>query len=165
MKRSRRRVGWGFADEGHHGDTRGGGSAFRVPSPKPDRLARLGSLTPGCVRVTPGFVTTEIRFADSEKALTPLDPELLAILVCPETHQPLVAAEEPLVAHVNRLAEAGAVSNRGGAAVAPGLEALLLRDDGRVAYPVREEIPIMLIDESIDVAALPGPADVDAPTP
>ncbi|MEK9499815.1 Trm112 family protein [Gaopeijia maritima] len=97
--------------------------------------------------------------------MSPLDPELLDILVCPETHRPVVLADEPLVARVNRMAGEGSVSNRGGATVQPGLEALLLRDDGRVAYPVREEIPIMLIDESIDIAALPGPADADAPTP
>ena len=97
--------------------------------------------------------------------MTSVDPALLAILVCPETRRPLLLADEPLVAHVNRLADEGAVLNRGGAVVSPGLEALLLRDDGRVAYPIREEIPIMLIDESIDLTTLPGSVDVDAPTP
>lgn len=97
--------------------------------------------------------------------MSPLDTELLDILVCPETRRPLILADEAVLARVNRLADEGAVLNRGGETVHSGLEALLLRDDGEVAYPVRDEIPIMLIDESIDITALPGLVDVDAPTP
>lgn len=97
--------------------------------------------------------------------MSPLDPELLDILVCPETHRPVALADEALLARVNGAAEAGSLTNRGGAPVAPGVQALLLRDDHRVAYPVQDDIPIMLIDESIDVHALAGESAVDAPTP
>lgn len=97
--------------------------------------------------------------------MSPLDPELLDILVCPETRRPVALADEALLARVNEAAGAGTLTNRGGDAVQPGLDALLLRDDGQVAYPVRDDIPIMLIDESIDVHALAGEAAVDAPTP
>jgi uncharacterized protein YbaR (Trm112 family) len=82
-----------------------------------------------------------------------LDPELLDILVCPESRRPVAPADADVLARVNEAAEAGTLTNRAGQPVAPHVQDLLVRDDGRVAYPVRDDIPIMLIDESIDVSA------------
>ena len=97
--------------------------------------------------------------------MSALDPELLDILVCPETHRPVALADEELLSRVRVAAEGGSLINRGGDPVSPSLQALLVRDDGRVAYPVRDEIPIMLIDESIDLGALTGAPGADAPNP
>ena len=66
---------------------------------------------------------------------------------------------------MNEAAEAGTLVNRAGRPVPPPLQDLLVRDDGRVAYPVRDDIPIMLIDESIDLAAVGAGASPDSAQP
>ena len=78
-----------------------------------------------------------------------IDSTLLEILVCPETKQPLRVADADLLGGVNVAIEAGTVRNRGGDTVTEGLVEALVREDGTVLYPVRDDIPIMLIDESI----------------
>lgn len=82
-----------------------------------------------------------------------IDPELLEILVCPETKQPLTVAGEDLLAHLNAAVADGSAVTRGGETVAEPVTEGLLREDGRVLYPIRQGIPIMLIDESIEVGA------------
>jgi selenocysteine lyase/cysteine desulfurase/uncharacterized protein YbaR (Trm112 family) len=79
-----------------------------------------------------------------------IDQQLLTILVCPETHQPVRPADAGLLASVNKAIESGGLLNRAGVPVSSPLEDALVREDGRVLYPVREDIPIMLIDECID---------------
>ena len=78
-----------------------------------------------------------------------VDPELLEILVCPETHQPVRTADPELLERLNAAIAAGSVTNRGGEAVSEPVEEGLIREDEKVLYPVREDIPIMLIDEAI----------------
>jgi len=78
-----------------------------------------------------------------------IDQTLLDILVCPETKQPLHVADAELVGKVNQAIEAGTVRNRGGETVTEALVEALVREDGSFLYPVRDDIPIMLIDESI----------------
>ncbi len=84
-----------------------------------------------------------------------LDPELLEILVCPETKEPVHVAEPALLERLNRAVSSGGVSNRGGELVAEPIEAGLVREDGRYLYPVKDDIPIMLIDEAIPLEDLP----------
>ncbi len=47
-----------------------------------------------------------------------VDPELLEILVCPETHQPVRPAERELLDRLNDAIRSGSVTNRGGDEVA-----------------------------------------------
>ena len=82
----------------------------------------------------------------------PIDPEFLAILVCPETHQPLALAGSELLDRVNAGVERGEAITRAGNAVTEPVAEGLVREDGQVLYPIREGIPVMLIDESINVA-------------
>lgn len=81
-----------------------------------------------------------------------IDQSLLDILVCPDTKQPLRPADAALLSRLNAAIQAGTLTNRGGQTVADGLVEGLVREDGAVLYPVRDDIPIMLIDESIPLS-------------
>jgi uncharacterized protein YbaR (Trm112 family) len=87
----------------------------------------------------------------------PVDAELLAILVCPENHLPVKPADPPLVASLNAQAQAGTLKNRQGKPVPGPIEEALIREDGKCVYLVVDSIPIMLIEERIDM-----PADQEA---
>jgi uncharacterized protein YbaR (Trm112 family) len=80
-----------------------------------------------------------------------MNAQLLAQLRCPETHQKLALADETLLAKINEQIEAGAVQNRSGARVSQKLEAALVREDGKVVYPIRNGLPIMLVMEAIAI--------------
>jgi len=83
-----------------------------------------------------------------------VDASLVAIMVCPETHQPLTVADEAMVQKVNAAIASGTLKNRDGEAVSEAIEAGLIREDGAYLYMVREGIPVMLIGEAILLAAL-----------
>lgn len=83
-----------------------------------------------------------------------VNPDLLEILVCPETKQPLSVADAETVARVNKGIEGGYLRNQGGDPVEEPLAEGLVREDGKVLYPVREDIPVMLLDEAIRLDTL-----------
>ena len=78
-----------------------------------------------------------------------LHPELLNDLCCPETKQRVKLADAALISDVNQKISSGQARNRAGQPVAEKIDAGLVRDDGKFLYPVRRDIPIMLIDEAI----------------
>ena len=80
-----------------------------------------------------------------------IDKELLKILACPETHQPLAEAGADVLDAVNERISAGEGVNKAGTEVTEPLEAGLVREDGRVVYPIRDGIPVLLVDEGIEV--------------
>ncbi len=80
---------------------------------------------------------------------TAVDPELLAILRCPESLQPVRLADDPLVQRLLQEARQGALKSLSGAKMPADFEAVLIREDGKRAYLVRDGIPVMLIDEAM----------------
>jgi uncharacterized protein len=83
-----------------------------------------------------------------------VDASLVAIMVCPETHQPLTIADDATVQKVNAAIAAGTLKNREGEAVSEPIEAALIREDGTYLYVVRDSIPVMLIGEAVALANL-----------
>jgi len=79
------------------------------------------------------------------------DEELLKILVCPETREPVKQAQSSLIAELNAKIEKGELVHHSGEKVTYAFDGGLLREDERVLYPIREGIPVMLIDERIDL--------------
>jgi uncharacterized protein YbaR (Trm112 family) len=81
-----------------------------------------------------------------------INPDLLKILCCPETHQGVALADAGLIERLNGEIQAGQLKNRAGATITERLEGGLVRSDGQVLYPIRYNIPVMLIDEAIMLA-------------
>ena len=80
---------------------------------------------------------------------TAVDPELLAILRCPESLQPLRLADDSQIQRLLQQARQAGLQNLAGTNVAAEFEAVLIREDGKRAYLVRDGIPVMLIDEAV----------------
>jgi uncharacterized protein len=85
-----------------------------------------------------------------------VDQQLLEILACPETKQQVRLADDGLVRRINAAITAGSLKNREGQPIGEPIQAGLIREDGRFLYPVRDEIPIMLITEGIDLGQFGG---------
>jgi uncharacterized protein YbaR (Trm112 family) len=85
-----------------------------------------------------------------------LNAELLNLLCCPETHQELHLADSALLEALNKRIVAGGLRNRTGCPVSEKLVEGLLRADGKLLYPVRNDIPVMLVEEGIPLEAKDG---------
>jgi uncharacterized protein len=81
-----------------------------------------------------------------------ISDSLLEILCCPETHQPLRVAEAALVTNLNEQIKANTLKNRAGKPVTGAIDEGLVRQDRKFLYPVRHNIPVLLIDEAIPLS-------------
>ncbi len=82
-----------------------------------------------------------------------LDPQLLALLRCPETRQPLAELSPKELARLESARAAGTLQTRAGRTVNERVEAGLVREDGAYVYPIREGIPVLLVDEALPLGA------------
>ena len=113
-------------------------------------FSTLASFSTGLVVST---IDAGRRLASQKKALAPdltrllehtlmeISNELLALLRCPSTGQPLSIASKELLASINRKR-----------ANEPPLNAGLLREDGVVVYPIIDNLPVLLADAAISIA-------------
>jgi uncharacterized protein len=91
----------------------------------------------------------ETEFLKTHEGDRMIDKELLDILCCPETKQNVTIADGGVVEKINAKIKDGTLKNRGGEIIKEKIDAGLLREDKKFLYPIREDIPIMLIDEAI----------------
>jgi uncharacterized protein YbaR (Trm112 family) len=83
-----------------------------------------------------------------------LDKDLLAILCCPDTKQAVALADDGVIQKLNVAIEKGVLKNKADKPVTEKLDGGLIRSDQQILYPVRENIPVMLIDEGIPLAQI-----------
>jgi uncharacterized protein YbaR (Trm112 family) len=74
---------------------------------------------------------------------------------CPETNDDLHLLSKEERERVNRAIAHGTAMNRKNEAVLQPIDEGLLRADGKFLYPIQDGIPIMLIDEAIDMRTVP----------
>lgn len=85
-----------------------------------------------------------------------ISTEFLEILRCPETRTRLHLVDSQTLARLNDLIAAGTLVNKAGQPISKPLESGLVREDGGAFYPITDDIPILLVDEGIDLRSLPG---------
>ncbi len=78
-----------------------------------------------------------------------LTEDFLKILCCPETKQSLRVASADCVEKINARIRKGEIKNKAGVTVSETIDGGLIREDGKVLYPVRKDIPILLIGEAL----------------
>jgi uncharacterized protein YbaR (Trm112 family) len=61
-------------------------------------------------------------------------------------------AEPAVIEKLNGQIAERALTNRGGQPVTEKIDSGLVRADGKVLYPIRRNIPVMLVDEGIPLA-------------
>ena len=79
----------------------------------------------------------------------PISQQLLDILCCPETKVPVVMLPEDRLAKVNERISAGGVQRADGEAVEEPLQEGLITEDGKTIYRIKDDVPIMLVEEGI----------------
>ena len=84
-----------------------------------------------------------------------VDKDLLAILCCPETKLDVSLADETLISKINDAVTRGVLKNKALKPVTELLDGGLIRADRKVLYPIREDIPVMLIEEGIPLEQIP----------
>lgn len=84
------------------------------------------------------------------------DKALLDIVCCPVTHAPLELMGEARLERLNALIAERKIKACNDALVTEPLQSALVTRDGRVAYPVRDDIPVLLEDQGIVLAQLDG---------
>lgn len=82
-----------------------------------------------------------------------IDPTLLRLLCCPETHQPVALVERSVMVGLNAAIQAGRLRNRSGQLVREPAEGGLIREDRLLLYLIRHGIPILLMGEGIALDA------------
>ncbi len=87
-----------------------------------------------------------------------LDPELIAMLRCPQTSQRLREADAQLIDQLNHTIAAGSLRDLGDRLVEEPLTGGLVSEAGDYLYPVRDEIPTLIPAWAIQLDAMAEPS-------
>jgi len=79
----------------------------------------------------------------------PIKKELLEILCCPVTKEPVEMLAADKLSHLNDLITAGKVKTVDGKAVETKIVEALITTDGKTIYRIDDDIPVMLVDTGI----------------
>jgi uncharacterized protein YbaR (Trm112 family) len=85
-----------------------------------------------------------------------MDKKLLDILVCPATRQPLALLEKAALETLNRAVAGGTVKRHDDSPQAEPLREALITRDRKTVYRVDDGIPVLLVEEAIATAQVPG---------
>ncbi len=83
-----------------------------------------------------------------------VDGKLLEILCCPVSKVALIRLENARLEKLNRAIDAGGVESIRGEKIPVRLKEALITQDGRVIYPVVDDIPLLLEEKGIGTTQL-----------
>lgn len=92
-----------------------------------------------------------VRSEDTSRGKGEITADLLSILCCPETKQAVSLLDQAVVERLNQRISKGELKTKGGQLLTEKIDGGLLRKDKTVVYPIRDQIPIMLIEEGIPI--------------
>ncbi len=79
-----------------------------------------------------------------------MNKEIYNILCCPDTKQSVTELDAETVKEINAKIAAKSIKTVAGKIIGEKIDSALVREDGTVAYAVRNNIPIMLTQEGFD---------------
>ena len=85
------------------------------------------------------------------------DHRLLDIVCCPATHLPLKLMSEAALERLNARIAEGSLRRRDESPVTEPLVQALVTTDNRIAYPIRDDIPVLLEEQGIPIAGADAP--------
>jgi uncharacterized protein YbaR (Trm112 family) len=83
-----------------------------------------------------------------------MNKELLKLICCPSSKKQLKIIEEENLANLNHAISAGIIKNNEGKTLKDKIDQALITEDYEVAYIVRDDIPVLLENESIKMNQL-----------